>query len=37
MVAAIIFAFVALRYREVSYLQDETAAPAAQPEPIPMS
>ena len=28
MVAAIIFCFVALRYKEVNYLQDETPAPA---------
>lgn len=28
MVAAIVFAFVALRYKEVSHLQDESAAPA---------
>ncbi len=28
MVAAVVFAFVALRYKEVSHLQDESAAPA---------
>lgn len=29
MVAAVVFAFVALRYKEVSHLQDESAAPAS--------